>query len=56
MFRELTPRVYLAGCLAKAGYRVYIGSKSGIYNLIENVYKLCQYSFGFTTFPANNWD
>ena len=36
MFRELTPRVYLAGCLAKAGYRVYIGSKSGIYNLIEN--------------------
>ncbi|MDC1177536.1 hypothetical protein OAT25_04825 [Candidatus Pelagibacter sp.] len=36
MYRELTPRIYLAGCLAKAGYRVYIGSKSGIYNLIKN--------------------
>ena len=36
MYRELTQRVYLAGCLAKAGYRVYIGSKEGIYNLIKN--------------------
>ncbi len=36
MYRELTQRVYLAGRLAKAGYRVYIGSKEGIYNLIKN--------------------
>jgi len=35
MFRELTPRIYLAGCMAKAGYRVYLGNKSGIYNLIK---------------------
>ena len=34
----------------------YKDIKNEIYNLIENVYKQCHYSFGFTTFPANNWD
>ena len=32
MYRELTSRVYLAGCLAKAGYRIYVGGKIGIFN------------------------
>ncbi len=36
MYRELTSRVYLAGCLAKAGYRIYVGGKIGIFNLIKN--------------------
>ena len=34
----------------------YKDIKNEIYNLIENVYKQCHYSFGFTTFPVNNWD
>ncbi len=35
LYRELSTRLYLAGCLAKAGYRVYVGSKLGIFNLIK---------------------
>ena len=35
MFRELSSRIFLAGNMAKAGYRVYLGGKAGIFNLLK---------------------
>ena len=35
MFRELSSRIFLAGKMAKAGYRVYLGGKVGIFNLLK---------------------
>ena len=34
----------------------YKDIREEIYNLIENAYFHCHYSFGFTTFPVNSWD
>ena len=34
--RELIPRLYLSYLLIKKGYRVFIGSKRGIFNFIKN--------------------
>ena len=36
MFRELSSRTFLAAKMAEAGYRVYIGGKIGIFNLLKN--------------------
>ena len=33
--RELLPRLYISYLLAKKGYRVYIGSKIGVFNFIK---------------------
>lgn len=35
MYRELSSRLYLTGHLVSSGFRVYIGTKQGIYNLIK---------------------
>ena len=35
MYRELSSRLYLTGHLVSSGFRVYIGTKKGIYNLIK---------------------
>ena len=39
--RELIPRLYLSYLLIKRGYRVFIGSKRGIFNFIKNK-KICE--------------